>query len=356
MKNALIAGNLRAGQGEKVHGFLNVCGSGIGCSGSSGGGEHGKMPATLINGEYDGKTVVITGGTHGGEYPGVETAIRLARDLDPKEISGNIIIVHPVNILAFKAKLQYLNPEDGKNLNREYPGKAAGTFTERVAYTISSELLRQADFYMDLHGGDIHEALTPFIIVTEAASDDVNRVSREAASLFGIKYVIGSATVSGTFGAAGQMGVPGFLSEIGQCGLWSEAEVERYIWGCKNVLKYLKVLPGEAVQPGVAGQPGEAAWTGEAAQTGEAVQPGEAAWTGEVIYASGMTSAAATATGCFYPFVKPGDKVRKGQKLCEIRDYFGKLLAEYESEKDGVILYVISSLPINEGEPIYALL
>ena len=55
---------------------------------------------------------------------------------------------------------------------------------------------------MDLHGSDIREALTPFIIVMEAAPEEVNRFFREAASLFGIKYVIRSATVSGTFRAA----------------------------------------------------------------------------------------------------------------------------------------------------------
>ena len=315
LKNDLIVGSLKAAQGKKIRGFLNVCDS----------GDHGKMPITLINGEKEGKTVVITGGTHGGEYPGVETAIRLSGELEPKDMSGNVIIVHTVNVLAFHAKLQYIGPEDGKNLNRMYPGKATGTFTERIAYTITNELFTQADFYMDLHGGDIHEALVPFVIYTEAAKEEVNRVSKEAASLLGIKYVVGSMSINGTFGAAGQMGIPGFLGEIGQCGMWNEAEVDSYMRGCKNVLKYLKVLPGEVEK------------------------------LGEVVYVPKAVGVNATVSGCFYPFIKPGDTVKKHQKLCEIRDYFGTILATYESDMDGIVLYVISSLPINEGEPIYAL-
>ena len=85
-------GSLVAAEGTKVQGYLEVPGTPV------------KMPITLINGVNEGKTVVITGGTHGGEYPGVETSIRLAKTLDPQEVSGQIAIVHPVNVPAFALK------------------------------------------------------------------------------------------------------------------------------------------------------------------------------------------------------------------------------------------------------------
>ena len=127
----LSVGELSASAGSKVQGYLEVEGTPV------------KMPITLINGVNEGKTVVITGGTHGGEYPGVEASIRLAKTLQPAEVSGQLIIVHPVNVPAFQAKLQYVGPYDGKNLNREYPGLATGTVTQRIAYTISSQLFTQ---------------------------------------------------------------------------------------------------------------------------------------------------------------------------------------------------------------------
>ena len=92
----LQVGELCAAAGEKKQGYLEVAGTPV------------KMPVTLINGVKEGKTVLITGGTHGGEYPGVETAIRLACLLQPEEISGQMIIVHPCNVPAFLAKLQYI--------------------------------------------------------------------------------------------------------------------------------------------------------------------------------------------------------------------------------------------------------
>ena len=306
-------GELSASAGSKVQGYLEVEGTPV------------KMPITLINGVNEGKTVVITGGTHGGEYPGVEASIRLAKILQPAEVSGQLIIVHPVNVPAFQAKLQYVGPYDGKNLNREYPGLATGTVTQRIAYTISSQLFTQADFYMDLHGGDIHESLTPFVIYSKLGDEAQTKLSLEASKALGVKYVCGSVSTNGTFGCAATMGVPGFLGEIGNCGLWSEAEVKQYVDGVSNVLRLLKVLPGEVVE------------------------------NKEAVVVDHMTGLDAQQTGCWYPCVKINDVVKKGQKLGEIRDYFTNVLGEYFAPCDGVMLYVISSLPINAGDPIIAI-
>lgn len=36
-----------------------------------------KIPLTIINGENDGPTLLITAGHHGGEYPGIAAAMEL---------------------------------------------------------------------------------------------------------------------------------------------------------------------------------------------------------------------------------------------------------------------------------------
>lgn len=309
----LSVGNLSANPGEKIQDVLEVAGTPV------------KMPITLINGEKEGKTVLITGGTHGGEYPGVEAAIRLAKTIQPADVSGQLIIVHPVNVPAFAAKLQYVGPYDGKNLNREYPGLATGTVTQRIAYTVSSMMFSQADFYMDLHGGDIHEALTPFVLYSKNGDEAQTKLSLEASKALGVKYVGGSVSTNGTFGCAALMGVPGFLGEIGNLGLWSEDEVEAYYSGVQNVLRFLEVLEGEVIE------------------------------NKDCVVLDHMVGKNAEHTGCWYPCVKIDDVVEKGQKLGEIRDYFGNLLGEYFSPCAGVMLYVIASLAINEGDPIYAI-
>lgn len=309
----LVVGNLTAKEGEKVQGFFEIQNTNI------------KAPCTLINGEKSGKTVVITAGTHGGEYPGIEAAIRLATELTPKDLHGCLIIMHPYNIPAFEAKLQYLNPIDGKNLNREFPGSATGTVTQKMAYAATTELHGQADFYMDLHGGDIHEDLMPFVIYPTIGSEEVTRISREAASCMGIEFITPSSSENGTFGSAAIRGVPGFLSEIGGSGLWSEKEVGDYMNGVRNVLKYLGVLAGEVEK------------------------------LSEVTYLKKTHGLDATADGCWYPAISQGTWVKKDQKVGEIKDFFGKKLADYFSPSDGVVFYVASSLAINQNNPLVAI-
>ena len=60
----------------------------------------------------------------------------------------------------------------------------------------------------------------------------------------------------------------------------------------------------------------------------------------------------APCTGCWYPEKKPGDRFRKGEKLGEIRDYFGKSLFTELAPADGVLLYQTASLNIIEKGPM----
>ena len=44
-----------------------------------------QWPVTTISGARPGPFVFINGGIHGGEYPGIETVIRLSTTLDPHD-------------------------------------------------------------------------------------------------------------------------------------------------------------------------------------------------------------------------------------------------------------------------------
>lgn len=297
--------------GIKSQGFIAVEGTPV------------KMPATLIAGAKPGKQILITGGVHGGEYPCIETAIQLAKNINPKEVKGSIVVIHPVNVPAFLAKLQYYGPYDGKNLNRVFPGKATGTVSERIAYAVH-QLQLVADFYIDLHGGDIHEALVPFVIHSNLGGDQVVEQSRKASAALGFPYVVGSVSDNGSMGAAAKAGTPGFLAELGQCGRWSNEEVEQYMEATRNVLRSLGVLDGKVNST-------------------------------EVTYLKKMAVMTAEHEGCWYAFKNLEDKVKKGEVLGEIRDFFGNVLGEYKAEEEGVLLYVVTSLAIVKGDPLTAI-
>ncbi len=295
---------------SKSRGFIPVAGTPV------------EMPFTFIHGAKTGKAILLTAGVHGGEYPCIETAIQLANELDPADVSGMILIIHPVNPAAFLARMQYYGPFDGKNLNRVFPGKATGTVSERIAYQV--HLFQQAaDFFLDLHGGDIHEGLVPFAIYSELGGKEVAAQSRQASALLGFPYVVGSVSDNGSIGAAAKVGTPGFLAELGKCGRWNQNEVDQYKAAVVNVLRSLAVIPGDIQHF-------------------------------EVEFLEKMLVTTATADGCWYPAVALEDHVKKGQKLGEIRDYFGIMQAEYFSDSDGIILYLVTSLAIMTNDPLCA--
>ncbi|HKK77862.1 MAG TPA: M14 family metallopeptidase [Saprospiraceae bacterium] len=298
--------------GKKMSGFISIPGTPV------------KMPTTVISSKNPGKKILITGGVHGGEYPCIETAIRLARTLQAADISGTLVIIHPVNTAAFMARMQYYGPYDGKNLNRVFPGKATGTVSERIAYTVH-QLQKAADFYIDLHGGDIHESLTPFVIYSKVGGPKVAEQSKKAAASLGFPYVVGSTSENGSIGAASSTGTPGFLAELGQCGRWSEEEVEAYLRAVKNVLTYLECLEGTLVE-----------YSG-------------------IQFLDQMHVVKAKQEGCWYPSKKLKEEVQKGEKIGEIRDFFGKQLSSYYAPEAGRLLYLVTSLAITEGDPLVAI-
>jgi predicted deacylase len=91
-------------------------------------------------------------GNHGDEYEGQIAVSNLARQLDPAEICGRIILLPMVNFPAAQAGLR-TSPVDEGNLNRLFPGNAMGSPTEIIAHYVEDVLMPMADYAIDLHSG-----------------------------------------------------------------------------------------------------------------------------------------------------------------------------------------------------------
>ncbi len=61
-----------------------------------------------------------------------------------------------------------------------------------------------------------------------------------------------------------------------------------------------------------------------------------------------------TKTGLWYPQVKSGDSVEKGDLLGYITDFFGNELDKFYAVQDGDVFYYTLDLAISEGYPLYA--
>lgn len=207
MAYTLETGNIICERGEKVSGLVPVEGTDI------------KIPVTLICGVREGKTALVTGGIHSAEFVGIETAIELADETEPKDIAGNLIIISVVNTSGFEHRTMSMVYEDGKNLNRVFPGNPEGTAADRLAWAVEKFFLKAADYYIDLHCGDGYEDLIPYVYFSGTAEKEVARVSEEMAShVKGLYKVAGAESSGEAYNYANVCGIPAILIERGRMG------------------------------------------------------------------------------------------------------------------------------------------
>lgn len=277
------------------------------------------VPHVLLCGKEDGPTVLITAGIHSAEYVGIQAAIELSNELDSDDLHGNVIILPIVNRSGFENRTMSMVYEDGKNLNRVFPGDAAGSESDRLAHMIFEVFIRSADAYIDLHSGDGYETLVPYVyyLKDSPASD----LSFHMAECVNTEYVVPSGCkTGGAYNLASMHGIPSILIERGQLSLYHREEIEADKEDVRNILRRLNVLDGS--------------------------------WNTYEKTVLRELSDDAPFTGCWYPRYSAGDSFRKGDKLGEIRDYFGQLLYEEIAPCDGILIHQCSHLNIIEGGPM----
>ena len=306
-------GNVEAKRLEKKSGWLDIPGTDY------------KLPVTIICGG-EGKTTLITGGIHNAEYVGIQAAIELSQEFQPMDMDGTLIIVPLVNVSGFSHRTMSLTYEDGKNLNREFPGKEDGSVSDKICATVVKELFSKADYYIDLHCGDGFEELTPYAYYVGSVDDKVCGTAIKMALCVDTPYIVESqCTTGGAYNYANAIGIPSILLERGCKGVWSREEVEQDKEDVKRILSMLYHKDMEKKKK----------------YTSQKVFK-------EVVYED------APMDGCWYPMKKAGDLFHSGDLLGEIRDFFGNVHFRYVASKDGVVLYQTHTLSIQKNSPMIA--
>ena len=288
-------------------------------------------PVVSVAGAKPGPLLFVNANVHGGEYPAVEAVIRLGKTLDPKKISGTVILMPVLNLPAFRMRTPFVCPIDNVNPNRVFPGDPSGSYSEQMTHALIHEFVVYADAYIDLHGGDIQEALVPFVICRSAAgladpkARDVGARSKQIAIAFGLPYVltvskpVQPSTSQSSYAAAAEKGVPSILAEAGGVGQMQEEAVELLVNGVVNVMRHLRMIAGERPHLNPLPNKGE---------EGSA----KLLTTFEWVYTK--------STGMWYPKIAPGDVVKEGQQIGTVGDLFGNTLEEIISPVKGVVLFL----------------
>lgn len=288
-----------------------------------------QIPITTFQGAQPGPRLALIAGNHGYEYPPILALQRLLTLIDERSLRGSVSMVHVANMPSFLGRTVYFSPVDQKNLNRCYPGRPDGTVSERIAHAITTEVIEHADVVLDLHCGDGNEWLRPYVYQSVTTDETLNGRIARLPLAFGIDHVLvdrgrptDPAKSMYCSTTAVTRGKPAMTVEAGSLGQTDAESVETIVNGVRGVMRELGMT-----------------------------HDGPAAMN-TAVYLDPSVVVTSPETGILYPLVKPDQKVRKGEALARIADFFDRLLVTVESPIDGVVLYVVATPPIVKGQPV----
>jgi hypothetical protein len=212
-----------------------------------------------------------------------------------------------------------LSPVDEHEVHYLWPGNATGTYSEALVDLVY-RTVKDADYLIDMHAGEMAQALEPYICVPWIGDGPLWERSLDLACAFDVPFVDRRAiddTPLALPRALLDLGIPNVWTEIGSNGLADPDRIALQYNGLLNLMRKLQMKPGDGVpfHPRVVGPQH---WS---------------------IYAE--------QSGIWRPAVAPYDHVRKDQMLGELHDFFGERLEVYRSPADALVEIVASSPAIN---------
>ncbi len=317
---SFTVGTARATRGTKATGTIEVP-AGVDAALS--------IPVAVVHGARPGPVLAVVAGSHGTEYASIIAVERLITSLDPAAIAGTVILVPLINIPSFEQKVVHVNPVDGKNMNRMYPGRMDGTQTDRASFLMTRQVVEPADHLIDMHGGDLDESLRPYSYWTRTGNAKQDSLSRDMVLAFGLDHIIISLDRPKDPNASRYLentattrGKPSITVEAGHAGTVEPDDVATLVDGTLSVMRYLKMLPGAVSM----------------------VQ--------NPVWFDPLVSVTSDVTGLFHPAVTRGTYVEKGMLVGHVTDYVGKTLFEARAPAAGVVLYICAVPSMTKGATI----
>jgi predicted deacylase len=324
LSKTIKIGDIVAEPGTRAKGFVKVAETS---------GFDIKLPINILNGKEPGPTFTIIAGIHPVEYPPMEGAIRLANELDPSKMKGTLITVPIFNMPGFQARVPGA-PLERTQLTMAFPGNPNGGMNDRTAHFITTEILSQSDYAIETHGCNFQETCPNHIIMIRTGDKKFDRDTATLARSFDTEYVrramekhIRDLPERGysLMTQCAKMNIPCILPEVGSAGGISsetgqirEDDVKWFMDGVKNFMKKIKMIDGEAVLS-------------------------------DPYAVSEVHHFRSKSAGWFYPMAPNGAKVKKGEVIGEVRDYFGEVKESIEAPADGVISLIWTRPAVDQG-------
>ena len=302
-------GTASAARGAMAYGELKVpAGSDAGSA----------IAVAVVNGAKPGPVVAFVAGSHGTEYASIVALARFTSRLDPKTLSGTVIIAPLLNVASFEQMTVHTNPVDKKGMNANYPGNPGGTQTERALALVTDQIVKPSSVIVDLHGGDMDEDLRPYSYWIRTGNDAQDKASLALVQAFGLDHsilrdidVANAASIKSLSGYALAQGKTTIVAEAGRSGLVLPEDVDALIDGSLNVLSSLKMIPRPVVKRAT-----------------------------PLVFVTTGSRVGAEGGGMFFAKAKRNTIVKEGDVIGETTDYVGRSTGQIKSPATGLITFI----------------
>ena len=315
-KSIISIGTASAAPGKRGTGFIKV--------GEMPDGSPINTPVIILNGANDGPTVWLHALEDGNEYPGCLALMDLGVELVPSldKMNGAIVAIPAVNVTAFRG-----NPWGGGIRNspadldggiafpRQYPGNPNGGFTAQSAAAIWEPLIKNANYFITCHGsGEIYGVDRTLLFKVDAPAYEKSVDLAKALNMH-IVLTAGGDPKRGKSAIETliEMGIPSVSVESngGPSGVGLGFDQTSIKNGILNALRHLGVISGN---------------------------PAYLAKYTYVHYEKGSGGIFSHKGGFFRSLVQVEERVKEGQDVGEMRNWFGEVVETVKSPVNGIVL------------------
>ncbi|CAO3648914.1 unnamed protein product [Cunninghamella echinulata] len=189
-----------------------------------------RIPVIVLRGSENGPVVGITAAVHGNELNGVPCIHRVVQQIDVEKLKGTVVAVPCVNVVGYlKFQREFA---DGRDLNRQFPGKEDGYASQIYCYHLMQKLLSQFNYMIDLHTASFGRVNSYYV-----RADMNDPVSALLAKLQKPQIILHNSGQDGTMrSAAAAKNIKSITVEIGNPQLFQDQYVQWSYCGVMRVL------------------------------------------------------------------------------------------------------------------------
>jgi len=280
------------------------------------------MPIKVIHGKNKGPCLVLFSVLNGTELNGLEIANRITNLILPKDIQGTIITIPVVNVYGLTHYPLRL-PTD-RALADCFPGNENGSFGERIAYSFTKEILKKADYCIELHTGGLNHNILP-----QVYCNFENKEAKELAKAFQAPVVTNVSLRDNLLRqTTEELQIPLLVYQGGEAMRFDENAIIVGVDGVQNVMRTVGILTKKQNK-----------------KVPAKFNP---------IFSREEDWIVAHKGGILHSSVSLGESIKKNKVIGTISDPFGSDMSEpVKSPQEGIVVGINMTPLIHEGLPIF---